>query len=226
MLVDLLPKSDIIADIGTDHAYLPIYLISSGQIKYALACDIRLGPLQAAVKNIRKYGLEDCIELLHGPGLVPLNGRICDTIVIAGMGGLMIRQILEEGSEYVKAVKNIILQPMDHHPELRKFLHENGYLVLDEVTIDEGHLTYLGILCTYGEGETESIEELQYLTGWVLGKKGGEDAIRYYNRLIKKVSKKAIALKLKSKPDIDEINYWENILEYLKNTLTETEERK
>ena len=87
-------RGRVCADIGTDHALLPCYLILSGKAKKCYACDIAVGPLERAKMNIEKYGLEDKIETVLYNGISPEIARLCDSIVIAGMGGNMIADIL------------------------------------------------------------------------------------------------------------------------------------
>ena len=108
----LVPQNCVVADIGTDHAYLPVWLMQKGLIKAAIAADIAEGPCRAAQTNIGLYGLKDKIEVRRGSGLTVLKPGEADGAVIAGMGGSTIVQILEESPEVAKTLKFLIVQPM------------------------------------------------------------------------------------------------------------------
>ena len=108
----LVPQNCVVADIGTDHAYLPVWLMQKGLIKPAIAADIAEGPCRAAQTNIGMYGVKDKIEVRRGSGLTVLKPGEADGAVIAGMGGSTIVQILEESPEVAKTLKFLIVQPM------------------------------------------------------------------------------------------------------------------
>lgn len=140
---ELINHSDKMADIGTDHAYLPVCLIDSGKCKTAIASDIRSGPLKRAETTVQKYNMGGLIELRLGAGLetVTLSDKV-DTIVIAGMGGLVITEIIRSSIEIVKAAKHIILQPMTMAPELRTYLYSSALGRIDEYFAFEGEKIY------------------------------------------------------------------------------------
>ena len=110
-IISLVPKCDVAIDIGTDHAYVPIELIKKGIANKCIACDLRSGPLAIAKKNIAQNGLNNKIETRLGGGLAPLNQHEADCVIIAGMGGVLIRNILEEGKEKLRTDTVIIAQP-------------------------------------------------------------------------------------------------------------------
>ena len=120
------------ADIGTDHAYLPIYLVQSGMCPTAIATDIKKGPLLKAEKNINRYHLQNKIELRLGDGLIPVKDDECDVIIIAGMGGVLIRDIIEKSIEPAKKAKHIVMQPMYAEEALREFLYRYGFKIIEE----------------------------------------------------------------------------------------------
>ncbi|MDO4531742.1 MAG: class I SAM-dependent methyltransferase, partial [Bacillota bacterium] len=95
-LVAGLVTHDVIADIGTDHGYVPIYLYKQGKIKKAYACDVRKGPLEKCRQNIAQYGAGNVIETRLGSGLTPLLPGEAETAIMAGMGGMLIVHILED----------------------------------------------------------------------------------------------------------------------------------
>lgn len=121
-----------VADIGTDHAYLPIYLVREGLADRALACDIRPGPLASAIGNIRKAGLEDKIQTLLTDGLSGVEPFAPNHILIFGMGGELIAKILSE-AEWIKSPRvRLILQPMSRAEVLRAYLAKAGFAILGE----------------------------------------------------------------------------------------------
>lgn len=121
-----------IADIGTDHAYLPIYLVQNGIASYALACDVNQGPLDRASANIRQAGLEDKIETLRTDGLHGVEPYAPDFILIFGMGGDLIIRILSEAPWLQNTRVRLILQPMTRAASLRRWLLEHGFSITGE----------------------------------------------------------------------------------------------
>lgn len=141
------------ADIGTDHAYIPIKLAEKG-IK-VIATDIRSGPLKMAEQNVKKHGQN--VELRLGGGLSPIDVGEVRTIIVAGMGGEMIENIIKEDEE--KARKSLlILQPMNSQYELRKYLTENNFNILKEDIAVEGFKVYNLIVAENGEADETNSE--------------------------------------------------------------------
>jgi len=117
-----------LADIGTDHAYIPLYAMAAGKIKRAIACDINPEPLCRAKANIELSGL--CgIETRLGSGLKTLSPGEADTCVIAGMGGFLTVSILSESLNIVNGLKQLILQPQSVIPDVRKFVHSINFMI-------------------------------------------------------------------------------------------------
>lgn len=131
-----------LADIGTDHAYIPIEAIKQGFVGRAIACDIKKGPLAIARSNVEKNGLQAKIELRLGSGITPVSAGETETVVIAGMGGILISGILDADSEKSHSFKEIILQPMNAQSELRKYLSEHGFRIVKEDLAVEGFKVY------------------------------------------------------------------------------------
>ena len=142
-IINLIDKCCTGADIGTDHAFIPIYLIKNCICKKVIAIDIKEGPLLKARENIKSNDCQQQIETRLGAGLSVLKVEEVQTIIIAGMGGLMICGILEQGKKVAQKVESLILQPMTHHFELRKWLFENDYSVIDEDLVIEDEKIYL-----------------------------------------------------------------------------------
>lgn len=129
----------VLADVGTDHAYLPIYLLQSGRIEQAYAMDIKQGPLLAAKEHILACGLGDYITVRLSDGLDSLNPKEADTILIAGMGGDVMLHILESGKSVVNVSKELILQPQSKIEQVRKYLYQSGYVIdKEDMVLEDG----------------------------------------------------------------------------------------
>lgn len=150
MIAKMVDKCDKIADIGTDHAFIPIYLLQNNICNSAIASDINDGPLIKAKSNISIYNMMNRIECRLGGGLSVLKPGEVDSAIIAGMGGYLIRDILNDDKEIVKGLKTLILQPVQNVEIVREYLYTNGYSVLDEdMCYDEGKF-YEVIKASYG----------------------------------------------------------------------------
>lgn len=132
-------KCESVADIGTDHGYIPIYLVKEGICKKAIASDINKGPIEKAKVNVAFEGVSNKVKCLLGPGLNPLKVGEVNGVILAGMGGNLTRDILLADMEKVKRYDFIILQPAQNPEVLREFLYKNDYEIIDEDLIkDEG----------------------------------------------------------------------------------------
>lgn len=138
----LVPENVSIADIGTDHAYLPAWLAERGRIKKAVAGDICEGPCAAARNTVAMYGLNDKIEVRMGNGLAIIRPGETDVIIIAGMGAGTMIEIIEAGMEAARAASLLILQPMAGAPSLRRWANAHGWYIADEVLVEEGRHLY------------------------------------------------------------------------------------
>lgn len=137
----LVRRGAFLCDVGTDHAYLPIYLCESGVISRAVASDINEGPILRAKENIAAHRLADRIDTELAGGLHSLEERGFSDIVIAGMGGLMIRDIISEAPFLRDEKISLVLQPMKNEDELRLWLAENGFFIADErLALDSGKI--------------------------------------------------------------------------------------
>lgn len=139
-------KGSRVADIGTDHGYVPIWLIEEGIADSALAMDVRKGPLERAESHIRLYGLEDRIQTRLSDGLKELRAGEADTVVIAGMGGELVIHILEEGRHVRDTVKHWILSPQSEPDKVRRYLEKNGFVTEDEVMLIDEEKYYTVLL--------------------------------------------------------------------------------
>lgn len=141
-------------DIGTDHAYLPIWLVLNGIIDEAIAADIREEPLKKAKKNIIKYGLQDKIKTIKTDGLNNINKDDCENIVIAGMGADTIISIIDN-AYWLKECKNLklILQPMTAAERLRRYLSKNNYNIYKEIAVESNSKVYSVMEVKIGKSE-------------------------------------------------------------------------
>ncbi|MCM1106678.1 MAG: class I SAM-dependent methyltransferase [Blautia sp.] len=134
----LVTSRGVLADIGTDHGYVPIALAESGRIKRAIAMDVRQGPLSRARKNIAAAGLADCIETRLSDGLTALSPGEASAIVIAGMGGELMRRILSAGEAVCGQADELILQPQSDIARVREYLRLRGYRIDAEAMVWDG----------------------------------------------------------------------------------------
>ena len=138
-LAGMVTEGSRLADVGTDHGYVPLCLCGEGKIPSAVAMDIRKGRLERARTHIREAGLENYIETRLSDGLSERKAGEADTVLIAGMGGALTERILEEGKEVLGTVRELILQPQSEIWKVRFWLKENGWVIRrEDIVLDEG----------------------------------------------------------------------------------------
>ena len=150
-VASLAGNAGILADVGTDHGYIPVYLLECGMIRRAIAMDINQGPLLRAREYIQQYGMEDRIETRLSDGLSALHPGEADTIVIAGMGGALMMRILSQKAETARAARRLVLQPQSELFAFRRFLSEHGYEIKEEDMVYEDGKFYSIMAAEYGE---------------------------------------------------------------------------
>ena len=161
---ELVEKGAFVADVGTDHAYLPIALCLEGRIRGGVASDINQGPIDRARDNIKKYGLEGVLDALRTDGLDGLERYSPDCVMILGMGGELIARILSDAPWTKRKGLRLCLQPMTHPEKLREFLLSEGYSIIDEKIVIEDERIYQIILAEYNDMSQEYSDE-QLLLG-------------------------------------------------------------
>lgn len=144
------PCCRCVADIGTDHAYVPLYLLQTGRAKRAIASDIHEGPARRAEEHCRKERAGEAVSVRIGPGLAAVCPGEADGAVIAGMGGLMIRSILEDGGETAAQMEWFVLQPQNHAADLRLWLADHGYAICGETLAAEDRQLYQILFVRHG----------------------------------------------------------------------------
>lgn len=214
-IADLVPPNCCTADIGTDHAYIPIALVKGGITPRAIASDIKKGPIARADANIRAHGLSGVIETRLGAGLETLTERDnAEVIIIAGMGGILISNILEASDNIVRNAKLLILQPMTAVTELRQYLSENNYEISAEHLEAEEEKIYNILVAKPGGNTQYTLKEL-YL-GKGLHKTSPNLVERYELAVLTKLNKRVEGLKKSCNPENErELNETLNLLKIL-----------
>ena len=164
-VADMVTPGMRLADIVTDHAYIPIYLVEQNVIPEAIAMDINKGPLERAEEHIREYGFEKRIQTRLSDGLQKLEAGEADAMIAAGMGGALVIKILEDRSDVAKRLKELILQPQSELAKVRVYLLENGYQIVGEnmVLEDRKYYPMMKVLpCQEEDAAIYAPEELEY----------------------------------------------------------------
>ncbi|WP_413380150.1 tRNA (adenine(22)-N(1))-methyltransferase [Alkalihalobacillus sp. 1P02AB] len=150
-VADFVPKGAKLADIGSDHAYLPTYLALNDDTLTAIAGEVNEGPYQSAVMQVKRSGLTGRIEVRKGDGLDVIQaGDQISAISIAGMGGALIQTILEQGKDKLGEVERLILQPNIGAIFIREWLSENGWVLVDEAILEEDEKIYEVLIAEKG----------------------------------------------------------------------------
>ena len=161
---ELVRQNATLADIGTDHAYLPLFLLDAGRIDYAYCCDINEGPLNSARHNAEECGLANSISFLLTDGAAALDGKGITDYAICGMGGELIADIINRAPHLKDAEINLILQPMTRQEKLRCYLAASGFRIITEsYTLDAGKY-YACLLVSY-DGIRRDISPLESVVG-------------------------------------------------------------
>ncbi len=195
-IAQLVPSCLCLADIGTDHAYIPIWTVLNGSAKKAIASDINRGPVERAEKNVCSFGLVDKIFPRLGGGLSTLAVGEAEVIVISGMGGILISNILNKDKSIAHAAKTLILQPMTAAQELREYLLKNGFSIESEHLVSEDEKIYTIICARFAQAGASlgdySKKEL------ILGKVFPETSLSLFEKqkatIIKKYEKRLMGL--------------------------------
>ena len=177
-----------LADIGTDHAYLPVYLAAKGKISSAVASDIRKGPLENAKSNIIRFGVEDKVKTVLCDGPDGISPDEATDIVIAGMGGELIAAMIKRTEWFYDESRRLILQPMTRAHVLRAFLCAEGFEIKEERACITGRKCYSVMLCVYDGRVRKCGSRFEYLGR--LADDSSEEAVRYADMIKGKLKKK------------------------------------
>ncbi|MGN0351186.1 MAG: tRNA (adenine(22)-N(1))-methyltransferase [Roseburia sp.] len=218
----MVKQGNRLADVGTDHAYVPIYLVQKGVISKAIAMDINKGPLERAEEHIANAGLGAYIETRLSDGVAALKQGEADTILIAGMGGGLVMHILEEGMEICQKTEELILQPQSELQQVRAYLRKHNFTILEERMVLEDGKYYPMMKVKYGvneEGvtgdshcklEPEKVELYQ-----VIEDKYGPLLLREQNAILWKYLKKEETLYRNIKRELEKLPASEKITKRL-----------
>lgn len=160
-IADMVEDGSVIVDVGTDHGYIPVYLVENGICDKAIACDINEGPLNSCIFLVRQLGLSEKITCVLSNGLDSINDSY-DTIIIAGMGGELIADILSRARDINS--KKLIINPMTHPELVRKWMYDNGFEIDKDIIVPDGKHHYNIISASY-VGKINSKKDIDYYLG-------------------------------------------------------------
>ena len=196
-IASLVSENKRVADIGTDHGYIPVYLLNKGIIDFAILADVNKGPLENARSEVKINKLEDKVDLRLGSGIEVLKKGEVDEVIIAGMGGILISELLEANKEVAHSLDKLILQPMQAQEELRKYLLNNGYEILNECLEKEDFRLYEIMEVRYTGENTVVEDDIYYEVGKKLIENKDQlleefidNKIKKYNNIIEKLGDK------------------------------------
>lgn len=205
LVASFVRKGVPVADIGTDHAYVPVWLVNSGITPRAIASDVRPGPLERAKITAQSYAAEDKIIFTLADGLDSIEPSQADDIVIAGMGGELISNIIDRCEWLKDANKHLILQPMTAQEELRKFLRENGFEIEKEaVATEKNDRKLYVVMSVYYSGEKSQTDPFYCFVG-ELPNNLNDTARAYLEYKSRILNKKALGLSMSKIENLDEI---------------------
>lgn len=153
------PRGSRLADIGSDHALLPVWLAEQGIIKSAVAGELNRGPWEAARRQVEASGWSRIIDVRQGDGLSVFSPGEVDTVVIAGMGGALIKRILTEGADRLAGVNRLVLQPNVAEDQVREWLSDRGWYLDHEQVVEEEGRFYV-VLSAVPESSSRRSAEL------------------------------------------------------------------
>lgn len=225
VIASYLPKGTIFADIGSDHAHLPIYICSRDISARAIAVEVNEGPLHSAQQNISNYQFSDVIDARLGDGLSVIEKNEVTEVVVAGMGGSLITSILENGVDMLKSIKRIIVQPNIQARKIRKWADLNDmHVVAEEVIKENGHFYEIIVLeqgLSLSELNLSDIEkEKQYIFGPFLLENKSDSFIEKWTEEQKKLSQIIAQMNRAQIRDEVKIRRFQKELKWIKEVLS------
>lgn len=172
----------VVADIGTDHGYVAEMLLQDNICQKVVATDLNEGPLNRAIEHLSNLNLNSKCDFRLGSGLTVLSENEADTIIIAGMGGELIADIIEASKEIALQAKELILQPMTTGDKLRQYLNKNGFKIIDENIVKELHHYYFIIKAVPGYEEVK--DEIYYEISKIVLEKKDPLMVEYLNKIL------------------------------------------
>ena len=165
-VADMITPGLKVADVGCDHGYLSIYLMENKIAENVIASDVREGPLSKAKNNVRIYGVSDQVDVRLSDGLENIEPGEVDCIVMSGMGGNLMMDIMKRGQDVIDNAKELVLQPQSELSGFRHFLMENGYLIISEAMVYEDYKYYPMLKVVHGDMSWD--REIFFLYGKIL----------------------------------------------------------
>ncbi len=183
-VASMVTKGNILADIGTDHGYVPIALVKEKRIPSAIAMDLRPGPLERANKHIAQFGLTEYIQTRLSDGVAALEPGEAQTILVAGMGGELVIHILTAGSRVCRAAKELILQPQSDLYKVRRFLRENDYsIVAEDMVFEDGkYYPMMKVIPRKADITDDQFQEIYDQYGPILIRTGNQVLCRFLDK--------------------------------------------
>lgn len=178
----MVTKGNVVADIGCDHAYTSIYLCQAGIAPRVIAMDVNKGPLVGAKAHVEEAGLASQIDIRLSDGLQRLVPGEADSVLLCGMGGLLMIKILSDYPEATASLKELILQPQSEVGEVRKFLHKQGYEITKEHMLKEDGKFYVMMRAVKADGPQAYETECEYTYGKLLLEEKNEVLLEYLSR--------------------------------------------
>lgn len=199
LVADMVPYGSTVVDVGTDHGWLPVHLVREGKIPFAIASDLRPGPLSHARCAVEDAGLEKKIHLRLSDGLDAIDPKEASCVVMAGMGGILITQLLEKAPWLKDPAKTLVLQPMTDAPLLRSWLGEQGFSIVEERATGDKRHCYTVIRGVY-DGNCRRLSVLRSMVG-KLDDPLDEGAKRFLEKEAARLQKQIKGLKVAGKDD-------------------------
>lgn len=220
-IASFIRPTDMLADIGSDHAYLPCYICLQHSGVQAIAGEVSEGPFERAQKTVEMYGLQNRIDVRLGSGLSILNEKDkVNTIVIAGMGGGLIASILKEGKTIVPKVDRLILQPNTNGYIVRKTLMEFGFSITDETMVDENEHIYEIIIADRRAQQPTKLTEQQLVFGPYLLAEQSEVFKKKWQAEYDKLNYVIAQLKKSKTDQTEEIKAYEEKINWMEEILS------
>ncbi|KOY77967.1 uncharacterized protein RZ75_07270 [Apilactobacillus kunkeei] len=220
VVADFVPQNSRVADIGSDHAYLPVYLMKQKQIEFGIASEVAKGPLDNAIQEIKAEGLSDRIDTRLADGLLSVQPEDkIDCVTIAGMGGTLIKNILENGKSHLSGDELLILQPNVGEDRLRTWLMNNQYQISDETILREDGHTY-EIIVAKKTDEPVKYTEQEIKFGPFLLKQHSDVFVEKWENEIERIEMVIDQMNLaKHDKPVDKINSMKKEIEEIKEVL-------
>ena len=218
-IASLITAKKTAADVGTDHGYLPVYLVVEKRIQKVIATDVNQDPLDKARKLIQSYGLEEKIITRLGDGLRMLEPYEAESIIIAGMGGVLISDMLFASPEVAHSARELILQPMQAEPYLRRYLIHHGYFISQDILVHEKHHFYSILVARYENRSAGQMDPFTMETGLYLRRQHPSTAQAFLLRKIQIWQRKFEGLQRTHRIDKAMIEEASQMLQKLKEEL-------